>query len=201
MLITQLKNKDEILPLLKGKILLISCLGCKELYFPLKEVNEFKEELKKGKEIVDDIVTDYLCNPEYFKPRFEKHKNKIDSSDSILIFSCGVGMQTLSEHLSPKITYAGCDTMFIPGFQGVTALEYDCDQCGECLLNYTGTICPITSCSKSLLNGPCGGAKNGKCEVDKNMDCGWEKIFKKLEKSGQTNKVKDLVKLRNYTKS
>lgn len=202
MLITQLKNKNEILNLLNDKILLISCLGCKELYFPLQQVNEFKEELKKSKNIIDDVVTDYLCNPEYFIQKFEKHKDKIESSDAILIFSCGVGVQTLAtEYLNHKKIYAGCDTMFVPGFQGITALEYNCEQCGECLLSYTGAICPLTSCAKSLINGPCGGAKNGKCEVDKNMDCGWEKIYKKLENFKETNKVKDIIKLRDFSKT
>lgn len=201
MLITNLKTKEEILPFLKGKTLLISCLGCKEVYFPLNEVNEFKKELKNNSEITEDIITDYLCNPEYFTARFEKHKDKMEKSDSVLIFSCGVGVQTVSDILKNKKVFTGCDTIHLPGFQGITALEYNCDQCGECLLSYTGSICPITACSKSLLNGPCGGAKNGKCEVDKNMDCGWEKIFKKLEKLGETNKTTDIVKLRNYSKT
>ncbi|HCJ67524.1 MAG TPA: 5,10-methylene tetrahydromethanopterin reductase, partial [Elusimicrobia bacterium] len=61
--------------------------------------------------------------------------------------------------------YPGCDTLYLNGFQGLTPFNFDCAQCGQCFLNYTGGICPLTSCAKSLLNGPCGGAKNGKCEV------------------------------------
>ena len=69
----------------------------------------------------------------------------------------------------------------LPGFQGVTPLEYDCGQCGECFLNLTGGICPITACSKSLVNGPCGGTKNGKCEVNPENECAWLRIYRKLK--------------------
>lgn len=200
MLITQLKNRDEIKSLLKGKVFLISCLGCKEVYFPLEEVNNLREELKQNDNVVEDIVTDYLCNPEYFEKRLKKHQEKIDSSETVVIFSCGIGVQTVADYFKDKIIYSGCDTMFVPGFQGVTALEYNCAQCGECVLNYTGGICPITTCSKSLLNGQCGGAKNGKCEVDKNMDCGWERIYRRLEKFNRLNDLQKLVRLRDYAK-
>ena len=116
----------------------------------------------------------------------------------VLVFSCGVGVQTVAELLGDKKVYAACDTYALPGFQGVTPLEYDCKQCGECYLNLTGGICPITACSKSLLNGQCGGAKNGKCEVDPNMDCGWERIQKRLEKIGRLDALKCPIQLRNY---
>ena len=95
---------------------------------------------------------------------------KIAEADAVLVFSCGVGVQTISQMLEDKPVYACCDTIELPGFQGVTPLEYDCGQCGECFLNLTGGICPITACSKSLVNGPCGGTKNGKCEVNPAMD-------------------------------
>jgi electron transport complex protein RnfC len=75
----------------------------------------------------------------------------------------------------------------------------DCGQCGECYLNGTGGICPITACSKSLINGQCGGAKNGMCEVDKDMECGWERIYRKLEKLNKLDNMKyDVPKVRNY---
>ena len=93
---------------------------------------------------------------------------------------------------------AGCDTYQLPGFQGVTPLEHDCKQCGECYLNLTGGICPITACSKSLVNGQCGGAKDGKCEVDPSMECGWERIIKRLTAIGRLDALKCPVQVRNY---
>jgi electron transport complex protein RnfC len=94
-----------------------------------------------------------------------------------------------------KTVHAGCNTLYVNGFQGLTPACHNCAQCGTCYLNYTAGICPVTACSKGLLNGQCGGCKNGKCEVDKEMDCGWEKIFNKLNKTG---KLDNKVHLRNF---
>ena len=107
-------------------------------------------------------------------------------------------MQTVASLIPHKRVCAGCDTYPLPGFQGVTPLEHDCDQCGQCYLNLTGGNCPITACSKSLLNGQCGGAKNGKCEVDPNMECGWERIQKRLEAIGRLDALKCTIQIRNY---
>ncbi|MBE6970060.1 MAG: 5,10-methylene tetrahydromethanopterin reductase, partial [Ruminococcaceae bacterium] len=123
---------------------------------------------------------------------------EIDAADMVLVCSCGVGVQSVAEQLPGKMVCAGCDTYRLPGFQGVTPLEHDCGQCGECYLNLTGGICPITACSKSLLNGQCGGAKNGRCEVDPNMECGWERIMRRLAKIGRLDAVKCPVQIRNY---
>ena len=86
----------------------------------------------------------------------------------------------------------------LPGFQGVTPLEYDCGQCGECYLNLTGGICPITACSKSLVNGPCGGTKNGKCEVNPEMDCGWERIIQRLKAQGRLDVLKCPTQIHDF---
>ena len=108
--------------------------------------------------------------------------------------------QTVAELFPNKKVYAICDTFPLPGFQGVTAQEVDCDRCGQCYLNITGGICPITACSKSLVNGQCGGAKNGKCEVDCNMDCGWERIYRRLKQLDRLDVLKCPVQIRNYNK-
>ena len=103
-----------------------------------------------------------------------------------------------TEYLDTKRVCTACDTYALPGYQGVTPLEHDCDQCGECFLNLTGGICPLTACSKSLVNGQCGGAKNGKCEVDPDMDCGWERIYQKLKAIGRLDALKCPIQIRNY---
>ena len=198
MLITELKAKETILSLAAGKVFIINCHGCKEIRFPEKEAEELQKELIAGGNVTGVITTDYLCNPENTKLRLSKHADAIEAADTVLVFSCGVGVQTIAEYLVNKRVYACCDTYALPGFQGVTPLEYDCRQCGECYLNLTGGICPITACSKSLLNGQCGGAKNGKCEVDPNMECGWERIYQRLKAIGRLDAMKCPVQLRNY---
>ena len=153
MLITELKSKETIASLVDGKkVFMINCQGCKEVHFPEKESMELRKELAADGKLTGFITTDYICNPENMKLRLEKHMSEIQEADAVLVLSCGVGVQTVAEYLEDKPVYAACDTYPLPGFQGVTPLEYKCDQCGECYLNLTGGFCPITACSKSLVN-------------------------------------------------
>ena len=198
MLITEMKSAENLLSLITGKVFLINCHGCKELYFPEAEVNRFQWELTQSGCVTGKITTDYICNPENLDLRLAQHAAEIEAADMILVFSCGVGVQTVAEKFPGKKVCAGCDTYSLPGFQGVTPLEHDCRQCGECYLNLTGGICPITACSKSLVNGQCGGAKNGMCEVDPNMECGWERIQRKLAQIGRLDALKSPIQIRNY---
>ena len=198
MLITELKAKETIESLASGKVFIINCHGCREIRFPEKEADELQKELVEAGKVTGIITTDYICNPENLKLRLEKHAAAIAEADAVLVFSCGVGVQTVSDYLEDKKVFACCDTYALPGFQGVTPLEHDCKQCGECFLNLTGGICPLTACSKSLVNGQCGGAKKGKCEVDPNMECGWERISQKLKAIGRLDAMKCPVQIRNY---
>ena len=199
MLITELKSKDTILSLAEGKVFILNCHGCREIHFPEKEADALQSELVAAGKVTGILTTDYICNPDNLKLRLAKHAAAIEQADAVLVFSCGVGVQTVSEYLDGKPTFACCVTYALPGFQGVTLLEYDCDQCGQCYLNLTGGISPLTACSKSLVNGQCGGAKNGKCEVDPNMECGWERIMKRLAAIGRLDVLKKCpVQVRNY---
>ena len=199
MLITELKSKETIVSLVDGKkVFIINCHGCKEVHFPEKEAAEFQKELADSGNVTGIMTKDYICNPENLKLRSQKSMDAIEAADAVLVFSCGVGVQTIAEYLGDKPVYAACDTYPLPGFQGVTPLEYDCKQCGECYLNITGGICPITACSKSLVNGQCGGSKDGKCEVDSNMECGWERIYRRLAQLGRLDVLKCPTQVRNY---
>ncbi len=198
MLITELKDKEVLLSQISGKVFIINCHGCKEIRFPEKEAEELGKELTASGIVTGEITTDYICNHENLALRLSKYASQIEEADTILVLSCGVGVQTVASMYENKRVVAGCDTYRLPGFQGVTPLEHDCKQCGQCYLNLTGGICPITACSKSLINGQCGGAKNGKCEVDPNMDCGWERIYQKLKQIGRLDVLKCPVQLRDY---
>ena len=199
MLITELKAKETVLSLVKGKVFIVNCHGCREVYFPEAAANALQEELVASGCVTGIVTTDYICNPENMKLRMEKHAAAIEEAETILVFSCGVGVQTMADHFPGKRVCAACDTYALPGYQGVTPLEHDCDQCGQCYLNLTGGICPIPACSKSLINGQCGGAKNGKCEGDPNMDCGWERIMRRLAQVGRLDVLKCPVQLRDYS--
>lgn len=199
MLITELKSKEEILSLAGDKAFIINCLGCKEIYFPEKEAKELQKELSDAGKVTGILTTDYICNPDNMKLRLQARLEQIEEADTVLVFSCGVGVQTVAEFLEDKKVCAACDTIRLPGFQGVTPTEVDCGQCGECYLNLTGGICPITACSKSLVNGPCGGTKDGKCEVDPSMECGWERIYRRLEKLGRLDVLRFPTQMHDFS--
>ena len=198
MLITELKNKETLLSLAEGKVFIINCHGCKEVWFPEAEAEALEKELQESGRVTGIITTDYICNNENLALRLSRYASQIEAADTILVLSCGVGVQTVASMYENKRVCAACDTYALPGFQGVTPLEHDCKQCGECYLNLTGGICPITACSKSLVNGQCGGAKDGKCEVDPSMECGWERIIKRLTAIGRLDALKCPVQVRNY---
>ena len=200
MLMTKIKSREEVMSRIRGKVFVVICYGCKEVNLSSAEheAEVFLDGLKENEAVTGVLTTDYICNPEYFHARFDKHAEEIAAADTILVFSCGVGVQTVASFFPEKRVVPACDTYRLPGFQGVTPLQHDCKQCGECFLNLTGGICPLTACSKSLVNGQCGGAKDGKCEVDPSMECGWERIQKRLEKIGRLDALKCPIQIRNY---
>ena len=202
MLMTVIKNTEEILSQVQGNVFVIACFGCKEVN--LSEAEHQAEELfahfAGNDRLLGVMHTDYICNPAYKDARFDKYAEQIEKADTILVVSCGVGVQTVAEFFPDKRVCAGCNTYPVPGHQGVTPLEHDCKQCGQCYLNLTGGICPITACSKGLINGQCGGAKNGMCEVDTNMECGWERIQRRLTQIGRLDALKSPIQLRDYNK-
>ena len=197
MLITKLKNKEELLASLEKKPFIIKCFGCKEVYFPEDEIEQL---LKENESKITGVVRlDYLCREEFSKRYLERYSQEIKNSSAVIVFSCGVGVQVIAKLCPEKEVLAGCDTYYLDGFQGLSVQDLNCEQCGECYLNYTGGICPLTACSKGLLNGQCGGAKNGKCEVSPEMNCGWELIYKRLQILKLENVTKESkVLIRNY---
>ena len=199
MLITKLKSKEEILSLTSGSFFVINCHGCKEVGFPEEDAKALEKKLAEEGKVVGALTTDYICNPTELTLRLKSCLGIIGEADAVLVLSCGVGVQTVAAMLEDQKVIAGCDTLPLPGFQGVTPLEYDCGQCGECFLNLTGGICPITACSKSLVNGPCGGtSRNGKCEVCPEMDCGWERIIQRLKAQGRLDVLRCPTQLHDF---
>ncbi|MCM8770113.1 MAG: methylenetetrahydrofolate reductase C-terminal domain-containing protein [Candidatus Omnitrophica bacterium] len=179
MLVTRIKAKSELEEIFSGPGVAIRCFGCKEVFFPEEEV--LAELAKHQKNLVGSFRLDYLCREEFSQEYLKKLETTLNSTNRLVVFSCGVGVQVWAKLLPEKLVLAGCDTVNVNGFQGLTPPVWQCRQCGECWLNVTGAICPLTACSKGLLNGPCGGAKNGKCEVHPAVDCGWLVIYKRVQ--------------------
>ena len=122
-----------------------------------------------------------------------EHKQQAEAADSFLVLACGQGVHTVIDATDGALVHPGCDTIF--GGETVTPefiTEY-CSLCGECIADRTGGLCPLTLCAKGLLNGPCGGASDGKCEVFKERDCGWQLIYERLQKLGRTSSMYEYV--------
>jgi len=131
----------------------------------------------------------------------EEYQAQSQAADSFLVLACGQGVHTVIDATGARMVHPGCDTIF--GGETVTddfITEY-CSLCGECVLENTGGLCPITLCAKSLLNGPCGGARDGKCEVYPERDCGWRLIFDRLRELGQEESMLEFQPPKNWLRS
>lgn len=204
MIYTEKKPLNEILQSLgKDKnIFLLSCNGCCDAAATGGEVQtlQMKKQLQQAnKIIVGWAVVDFLCNKLLAALKLIPYKDKINQADSILVMSCGIGVQSVAKALK-KAVHPALDTISLGGFQGLWPSEERCEQCGDCILDITGGICPVASCSKGLLNGPCGGAKDGKCEVDQEKECGWQLIYERLKDIGRLDNLKQFRGPRNYQK-
>jgi ferredoxin len=200
MIVTKKKPIAEILKSLgrASKVFIIGCGDCASSCRTggEKEIAEMKYELEaNGKIVTGWAMPDSSCIASQAKLSFAKNKKAVDSAEAFLALTCGLGAQSVLENDRLKRpVYIGCDTLFgsILDSTGRGFFER-CAMCGECVLNATGGICPVTRCAKSLLNGPCGGTSKGKCEVDKNKDCAWTLIYKRLK---DMNKLEDFKKVK-----
>ena len=199
----KLKGNDELAALLEGKdnLFVVACNKCFKEFETIDEPDcgEFEKiAAENGKTIVGSAKVDFLCN----KTRTENKLQDMipEGTENIIVISCGLGIQTVAD-LAKVPVYAAANSLNYTGHHGMALTKKSCDACAQCYLNMTGGICPIVDCSKSLINGQCGGAKNGKCEVDSNKDCAWEKIHKKLEKQGRLSELlAQPVQVRDYSK-
>lgn len=201
----KLKSGDELTALLtdKDNLFVIACNKCFKEFETMDEPDcgEFEKLAAEcGKTITGSVKVDFLCNK---TQTTKKLQDMIpDGTENVVVISCGLGVQTVADLKKGEMpVYAAANTLNYTGHHGMALTKKSCDACAQCYLNLTGGICPIVDCSKSLINGQCGGAKNGKCEVDPNKDCAWEKINKKLEKQGRLSEFLDQpVQLRDYSK-
>lgn len=209
--ITTKKPFDEILGVLKDtkKIMIVSCASCAAMCQTggtegAKEMAEKLEE--KGFEITKVIVPEEVCDNRVMGKDFRKVEEDLKNTDAILSLSCGLGIASIVKVLEkkhPEIPiFIGTNTEFMGMTERIGRFYMRCLGCGDCLLNETGGICPITTCAKSLMNGPCGGMVRGKCEVDNyERDCGWVLIYERLKKIGRLDLFSKLRAPRDWSKS
>jgi len=203
MIITEKKPIDEIKESLKDskKVFIIGCGTCATLNQTGGE-DQVKEmtKLLSDKEIVGTIVPETPCDKRLLKRDLRALSDALKSADTIIALACGAGIQTVAE-LTGKYTIPGLNTNFIGMVERIGEFYQRCLACGDCILDETGGICPITRCPKALLNGPCAGHMNEKCEVNHEKDCAWVLIYKRMKDMGQLDKFKAFRKPRNFQKS
>jgi len=205
MIISEAKPLPEILGYLEGeqRVFIVGCKGCAEACHTGGEaqVVEMKGQLEaEGKEITGYTVVDFLCDKALVKLRLRPHEAEIVSADSLLVMTCGLGVQATAAVVD-KLVHPACNVLNVGGARGEWRGEERCLECGDCLLDYTGGICPLTACTKSLINGPCGGAKDGRCEFEPDArECGWQRIYERLQKLGRLDKMSIILEAKDYSK-
>lgn len=200
MIITQKKPAEELLAMLSGvkRVALVGCGTCASACQTggekeLEDMKRFLEE--RGFEVVGTALPDECCHKLLVKRDLRALKNS--GAEAIVGLSCGDGVQTVADNVDLPV-YPANNTMFLGQVERVGIFHEYCRMCGDCVLGDTGGICPVTRCAKSLVNGPCGGQKNGKCEVCPDNDCAWVLIYRRLEATGQTEKLGRTRKTKGY---
>lgn len=204
MIVSKLKPWSEIETYLTvdNNIFILGCNGCAQSSGTggAAQVAEMKYQVEaSGKNVTGTSVVDFLCQETLVASRLRPRAQQLEESDSIIVMTCGIGVQTVAA-VAGKVCHPACDTVYMGGARGEWPAGMRCQECGECVLDFTGGICPLSACSKALLSGACGGASNGKCELDREKPCGWETIFVRLKALGQLGKLGGFVPPKDHNK-
>jgi hypothetical protein len=197
MILSEQKPFEEILGYLEGEksVFILGCNGCAQSSGsggPV-QVEEMKGKLEEaGKKVTGTKVIDFLCEKALVKSGLRGKVDEVAAADSILVMTCGIGVQAVAASVN-RACHPACNTINLGGSRGEWQGSERCQECGQCLLDYTGGICPLTACTKGLVSGACGGASKGKCELSPEKDCGWELIYNRLKAKGQLEKLKIFI--------
>ncbi len=207
MIVAKRKPFDEIKELVSDskKILILGCGTCVAVCLAggEKEVAILASQLKMALALedqdaqVDQLTIERQCDREFIDE--VKDKVSVDEYDLILSTACGAGVQLLSDVFDHKVVVPALNTTFIGVAEGPGIWTERCRSCSDCVLAETGGICPVTMCAKGLVNGPCGGARHGKCEVDPEKDCAWTLIYNRLEKIGRLERMHRILPPKRYS--
>jgi ferredoxin len=207
MIIAEQKPLNEIRTLIGDarKVLVAGCGTCVTVCFAggAREAAIVASSLRMASKLdgapkeVDDVVVQRQCEWEYL----DEITDQVSGADVVLSLGCGVGVQALVERFPKAWVVPGLNTKFLglPTEQGIWAER--CAACGDCILGLTGGICPIARCSKSLLNGPCGGSEAGHCEIDPEIPCAWQLIYDRLSSMGRLEVLLELQAPKNWRTS
>ncbi|MEN8240664.1 MAG: methylenetetrahydrofolate reductase C-terminal domain-containing protein [Chloroflexota bacterium] len=207
MIIAEQKPLSEIKELVASaeQVLVLGCGTCVTVCFAggdreaqiVASSLRMSTKLDKQPKQVDHVTVQRQCEWEYL----DQVSEQIEAVDIVLSLGCGIGVQAVAEHFPNTWVVPGLNTTFLglPVEQGVW--DERCAACGDCVLGLTGGICPIARCSKSLLNGPCGGSEDGHCEISPDTPCAWQLIYDRLSSKGRLEVLMDLQPPKNWSTS
>ena len=205
MIITKQKDFNELLSSVgKEPVFIIGCSECATVCHTggEKEVLEMKSALEdKNIPVTGWVILEPACHLQNDKRILRKYKDEVNKANKILVLACGNGIQTVSEIIENADVIAGNDTLFLGEIKRANEFEKRCNMCGDCIEDLFGGFCPVSRCPKSMLNGPCGGSIDGKCEVDSNIDCVWDLIYKCLKGKKQLQLLKIIQEPKDWSKS
>jgi len=176
-----------------NKVLTVGCGGCVSICLAggQKEVIALNTELnvtfklEKIETRLDAYTVERQCNMN-FLAELDK---VVEKYDCLMSMACGAGVQLLAERFHHKPVIPAINTMAIGVDRGIGLYEERCRACGECVIGFTGGICPVTRCAKGLFNGPCGGVNNGQCEANKEASCAWVDIYNRLKEQNRLDSI------------
>jgi ferredoxin len=207
MIVAQRKSIPDLLEIIKDhkKILVLGCGTCVTVCLAggQREVGIIASALRmraklKGLHIeVEELTIERQCDNVFI----EQAAEAIGRNDAVLSLGCGAGVQAIAERYTNKPVYAGLDTAFIGILEERGVWTEKCAACGACVLHEYGGVCPVTRCAKRMLNGPCGGSKEDRCEVDPLRQCAWQLIYKRLKDIGQLDRLKKIKPPKNRAPS
>ncbi len=204
MIVAQQKDFDEIKEMIRGykRLLVLGCQTCVAVCFAggKHEVEVLASMIRIDRKMAEqdvEITEDTIvrqCDFEFIDPI----KDQVADSDAVLSLACGVGVQTLAERFPDKVILPGLNTGFMGMTEKMGVWSERCAGCGNCILDKTGGLCPIARCSKGLLNGPCGGSVDGKCEISPDVDCVWQLIIDRLKKLNRLESLEEILPVKDW---
>ena len=205
MIVANKKPVEEIIEQVKdcGKILVLGCNECVTVCEAggKKEAGVLASSLRiyfgnQGKDAqVDEVTLERQCDHEYL----EEIRDIADNYDAIVSIACGVGVQFTAEKYHSIPVFPGVNTCFLGVTEQRGLWTERCQACGNCILAFTGGICPVSRCAKRILNGPCGGSSKGKCEINKELDCGWQLIIDRLKSINRMDLYEKLFSIKDWS--
>ena len=205
MIVADKKPIEEIIEEIKDRerILILGCNECVTVCEAggKKEVGVLASALRmyflnQGSDAkIDEVTLERQCDHEYL----EEIRDSIDQYDAVVSLACGVGVQFMAEKYQNTPVYPGVNTCFLGATEERGLWTERCQACGNCLLATTGGICPISRCAKRLLNGPCGGSTTGKCEINQEVDCGWQLIVDRLKALEKIDEYEKLAPIKDWS--